>query len=91
MIEVAVVDKRGQITIPHKIREKFGIEEGSVLGFEIKGDEIIMKSGKLGKSGKEFVEEWRSIVGNKLKKPLDLKKLKEEFYEQVEEDVLSRC
>ncbi len=50
-----------------------------------------MKSGKLGKSGKEFVEEWCSIVGNKLKKPLDLRELKEELYEQVEEDVLSRC
>jgi AbrB family looped-hinge helix DNA binding protein len=88
MTENAVVDKRGQITIPQEIRKKFGIEEGSILDFEVRGDEIIVKSKK---SGKEFVEEWCSIVENKLKKPLDLRKLKEEFYEQVEEDVLPRC
>ena len=40
------------------------------------------------KSGKQFVEEWCSIVRTKLKEPIDLKKLKEDLYEQVEEDVL---
>jgi len=40
------------------------------------------------KSGKQFVEEWCSITRTKLREPVDLKKLKEEFYEQVEEDVL---
>lgn len=40
------------------------------------------------KSGKQFVEEWCSIVKNKLGRSTDPKKLKEEFYEQVEEDVL---
>ena len=43
------------------------------------------------KSGKQFVEEWYSIVKTKLKEPIDLKRLREESYEQVEEDVLLRC
>lgn len=85
MTDGAVVNKKGQITIPHKIREKFGIDKGSILDFEIKGDEIVIK---VKGPGKEFVEEWCSIVKNKLEKPLDPKELKETFYEQVEEDVL---
>ena len=40
------------------------------------------------KSGKQFAEEWCSITRTKLKGPVDLKRLKEELYEQVEEDVL---
>lgn len=88
MKEVAVVNKKGQVTIPSEMREKLGIEEGSILRIEMRDDEIVIRSEK---SGKEFVEEWCSIVKNKLKIPLNLKKLKEEFYEQVEEDVLPRC
>ncbi|MBU7017700.1 MAG: AbrB/MazE/SpoVT family DNA-binding domain-containing protein [Theionarchaea archaeon] len=85
MTEVSTVNKEGQVTIPREIREKFEIREGSVLGFETREGEIVMRSEK---SGKQFVEEWCSIVRTKLKGPMDLKKLKEEFYEQVEEDVL---
>lgn len=88
MTDVAVVNKKGQITIPHKIRERFGIEEGSILDFKIRGNQIVIKAKR---PGKKFVEEWCSIVENKLDKSIDLKKFKEEFYEQVEEDVLFRC
>ena len=82
MTDEAVVTKKGQITIPRKIRERFGIDKGSILDFEIKGDKIVKVKG----FGKEFVEEWCSIVKNKLDNPL-AKELKETFYEQVEEDV----
>ncbi|MGC1122103.1 MAG: AbrB/MazE/SpoVT family DNA-binding domain-containing protein [Candidatus Methanofastidiosia archaeon] len=88
MTDVAVVNKKGQITIPQEIRERLGIGEGSILGFKIKGNQIVIKAKR---PGKKFVEEWCSIVENKLDKPLNLKKFKEEFYEQVEEDVLLRC
>ena len=88
MTEVSIVNEEGQVTIPKEIREKFEIREGSVLNFETREDEIVIRSEK---SGKQFVEEWCSIVKTKRKESIDLKKLKEEFYEQVEEDVLLRC
>jgi AbrB family looped-hinge helix DNA binding protein len=86
--ETTIVDKNGQVILPQEIRERLGIEEGSVLDFKIRGNQIVVKAKR---PGKKFVEEWCSIVKNKLDKPLDLKKFKEEFYEQVEEDVLLRC
>lgn len=88
MTETTIVDKNGQVILPQEIRERLGIEEGSVLDFKIRGNQIVVKAKR---PGKKFVEEWCSIVKNKLDKPLDLKKFKEEFYEQVEEDVLLRC
>lgn len=87
MTEVSIVNEEGQVTIPREIREKFEIREGSVLKFEMRKDEIVIRSEK---SGKQFIEEWCSIVKTKLKKSIDLKELKEEFYEQVEEDALLR-
>lgn len=88
MTGVSIVNEEGQVTIPREIREEFEIREGSVLSFEMREDEIVIRSEK---SGKQFVEEWCSIVKPKRKESIDLKKLKEEFYEQVEEDVLLRC
>lgn len=89
MVGIRTVGKKGQVTIPKEIREKFGLKEGSKVSFEVKEDEIVIKPEK---SGKDFVEEWCSIVKKKLDKPIDLRRLKEEYYhEQVEKDVLLRC
>jgi AbrB family looped-hinge helix DNA binding protein len=86
MVGIRVVGKKGQVTIPKEIRERFGLKDGSKVSFEVKEDEIVIKPEK---SGKDFVEEWCSIVKNKLDKPIDLRRLKEEYYyEQVERDVL---
>ncbi len=85
MVRIRIVGKKGQVTIPKEIREKFGIKEGTKVVFEVKGDEIIIKPEK---SGKDFVEDWCSIVKRKLSEPVDLKRLKEKYYEQVDEDVL---
>lgn len=74
----STVDREGQVTIPKEIREKLGIKEGSILSFVIKDNEIVIRSEA---PGKQFVEEWCSLVQTKLKNPIDLKKLKEEFYE----------
>ena len=87
MVRIRIVGKKGQVTIPKDIREKFGIKEGTKIIFEVRGDEIILKPEK---SGKDFVEDWCSIVKKKSSRPIDLKKLKEEYYEQVNEDVLLR-
>jgi AbrB family looped-hinge helix DNA binding protein len=88
MTEVSTVNEEGQVTIPREIREKLGIIKGSVLSFEMREDEIVIRPEK---SGNQFVEEWCSIVRTNLNEPIDLRKLKEEFYEQVKEDVLHRC
>jgi len=87
MVRIRTIGKIYQVTIPKGIREKFGIKEGTKVRFEVRGDEIVMKPEK---SGKNFVEEWCSIVKKKLPGPINLKKLKEEYYEQVDEDVLLR-
>ena len=85
MIRIRIVGKKGQVSIPKEIREKFGIKEGTKVVFEVRGNEIVIKPEK---SGKDFVEDWCSIVKKKLSEPIDLKKLKEDYYEQVNEDVL---
>ncbi|OFV67321.1 MAG: AbrB family transcriptional regulator [Candidatus Syntrophoarchaeum caldarius] len=79
MVGIRTVGKKGQVTIPKEIREKFGLKEGSKVSFEVKEDEIVIKPEK---SGKDFVEEWCSIVKKKLDKPIDLRRLKEEYYEE---------
>ena len=85
MVRIRIVGKKGQVTIPKDIRDKFGIKEGTKVVFEVRGDEIVIKPEK---SGKDFVEDWCSIVRRKLFTPIDLKKLKEDYYKQVDEDVL---
>jgi len=81
MVRIRTIGKKGQITIPKDIREKFGLKEGERVIFEVRGDEIVMKPEK---SGKEFVDELVSIVKNKCgaPKPDELKRL---YYEQIEE------
>ncbi|MBI5026047.1 MAG: AbrB/MazE/SpoVT family DNA-binding domain-containing protein [Nitrospirae bacterium] len=37
------VKKKAQITIPVKIRETIGIEEGDILDVEVKNKEIVLK------------------------------------------------
>jgi len=38
------VGKRGVIVIPKDIREKMGLEEGSILDLQVEGDKIILKA-----------------------------------------------
>ena len=41
MASEVVVTRRGQTTIPTKIRKKLGIEEGSVLRVEVEGEKVV--------------------------------------------------
>lgn len=81
MVRIRTVGKKGQITIPKDIRDKFGLKEGERVIFDVRGDEIVIKPEK---SGKEFLDKLVSIVKNKREapKPDELKRL---YYEQVEE------
>ena len=42
MGEKATVTKKGQITIPKKIRDKLGLKEGQKVIFELKGKEAVL-------------------------------------------------
>jgi len=43
MIEVRRINKRGQITIPKKIREKAGIKEGDYVEISVENGKIIIR------------------------------------------------
>ncbi len=83
MVRTRVVGKKGQVTIPKDLREKFGLKEGERVVFEVRGDEIVIKPEKV---GKDYVEELISVVKKKLEapEPADLKRL---YYGQVEERI----
>ena len=36
------VTDKGQVTIPHAVRKKLGIEPGAQIAFEIKGNQIVL-------------------------------------------------
>ncbi len=46
MTEDVVVTRRGQTTIPIKIRQKLGITEGTVLQVELRKREIVFRKAK---------------------------------------------
>ena len=61
------VGKRGLIVIPKDIREKMGLEEGSILDLQVEGDKIILKAKDL----------WSELGGEEESLELMLKKLRE--------------
>jgi AbrB family looped-hinge helix DNA binding protein len=83
MVRIRTIGKKGQVTIPKEIREKFGLREGDRVSFEIKEDEIVIKPEK---SGRKFIEELASIVKEKLEapEPAELKRL---YYEEIGERI----
>lgn len=50
------VKKKAQITIPLKIREAVGIDEGDILDVEVKDKEIVLKPVKRKKIELKFVD-----------------------------------
>lgn len=50
------VKKKAQITIPLKIRQATGIEEGDMLEVEVKNKEIVLKPVKGGKIKLKYVD-----------------------------------
>jgi|GEM_PF-611133 AbrB family looped-hinge helix DNA binding protein len=81
MVRIRTVGKKGQVTIPKDIRDKYGLKKGEKVIFEERGDEIIMKPEK---SGRELVNELASVVEKKSKAP-EPEELKRIYYEQIEE------
>lgn len=42
MNEEATVTKKGQVTIPKKIRDRLGLKEGEKVSFEVRGGEAVL-------------------------------------------------
>ena len=42
-MEVAKITSRGQTTIPKRIREAAGLDEGDVIAFEVEGDHLVVR------------------------------------------------
>ncbi len=76
------VGEKGQVVLPKDIRDYIGIKPGSKVVFEVRGKEIVIKPEK---SGKEFVEDFCNVP-KKLRKSLDIKKIKKILDEQYEEE-----
>lgn len=81
MVRIRTVGKKGQVTIPKEIRERFGLKEGEKVIFEVRGDEIVMRPKR---SGEDYVEELVSVIREKHEapEPAELKRL---YYGQIEE------
>lgn len=55
---MATVMTKGQITIPKKVREALGLRPGSVVVFEIRAGEVIMRK----QVAPQTVDRWRGFL-----------------------------
>ncbi|MBC7130044.1 AbrB/MazE/SpoVT family DNA-binding domain-containing protein [Candidatus Bathyarchaeota archaeon] len=69
------VGEKGQIVIPKVIREHMGIKPGDEVIMEVRAKEVIITPRV---NPKEIVENFCSVVKNKLAKKINLKKLIEQ-------------
>ena len=42
-MDMIIVGRRGQITLPSRLRKRIGIQEGDRLAFLLNGDEVILR------------------------------------------------
>ena len=52
------VTSKGQVTIPKRIRDAFGIEEGTRLEFEIEGEALRLRKVR----DREVLDRWRGTL-----------------------------
>ncbi len=48
------ITSKGQVTIPKAIRERYGLEEGDYLVLEPKGEDLVMRKGRMVTSEEDF-------------------------------------
>ena len=72
-MNVGKISKKGQVVIPKEIRDKFGIKEGDIIIFRIKGEQVIIEKikDKMIKSVKDRI----TSVEDVLKKKITFQKL----------------
>lgn len=61
MGEVVEVDSKGRIVIPSSIRSKLGLEKGTSLQAEVRGDEIVLS--KIVAEAEQVESEANSLKG----------------------------
>ena len=62
---VAKITSKGQVTIPKKVREKLGIHPGEDLGFEEKGDLILIRKAVTKSPFDKWVGKLRHLKGQR--------------------------
>ncbi|MDW8034566.1 MAG: AbrB/MazE/SpoVT family DNA-binding domain-containing protein [Nitrososphaerota archaeon] len=73
------VGEKGQIVIPEIVREYIGIKPGDEVVMEVRAKELVITPGL---SPEEFVNEFCSVVKQKLTSKIDLEKLIEQEVEE---------
>ncbi len=69
------VGAKGQVVIPKDMRDQLGISPGSEIVFDLRDDKITIRPGR---DPASEVEAYLSVIKDKLKKEVDLKKIIEE-------------
>ena len=73
------IGQKGQIVIPKIVREHLGIMPGDEVVMEIRDREVIIRSGV---RPEDFIEDFCSVIGEKLTKKIDLERLLEKEVEE---------
>lgn len=74
--------EKGQVVIPKDIRNYLGLKPGSQVVFDVKEKEIVIKPAV---DPRKFVEDFCNVP-KKLRRKIDIKKIKEILDEQYEEE-----
>ena len=77
----ATITSKGQVTIPKEIRDRFGLKKADRVKFEVEGERVILHfvTGNILDADRVPVEE-----------PLDVRKLREEFQEDMARRVIEK-
>lgn len=83
MIMKRPLGEKGQVVIPRDIRELLGLHSGENVVFEVKSDDVKIKSDK---SPEEFLRDFLNVPGKKKKKS-SIKEIKSIIMEQYDEEI----
>ena len=75
------VTAQGQISVPKEVRQKLGIQPGSVLEWEEDGDKIVVRR----KGRYSSLDIHRTLFPDAPPKPRSLKELKEGIHQYIED------
>jgi len=82
MIIKREIGEKGQVVIPKDIRKHLGLDIGVNIIFEVKDDEIIIKKEE---NAEKFLDDFLNVP--KIKKKINVKKLKRIYEKQYEEEI----
>lgn len=87
-MEVVVVDKKGRIVIPSRVRKRLGLKDGdSLLVLSVKDDIIVLKKVDVEKVLRDIA---REVAASKLDLDMISREVEEEANRIAKEKVLAR-